>query len=178
MNVLLKTVDRPELKNIKLLLMDVDGVLTNGDIIYTDAGGEIKAFNVRDGLGIRLLQKAGIQVGIVTGRSSGALLHRCSDLGIELIYHGVQNKGDILEAVMAKTGLTSFEIAFVGDDAPDIALLKKVGLGIAVADAHETVKTIAHMTTQRNGGNGAVREICEWILKAKGLWEEIVHQWE
>jgi len=167
-----------ELKNIKLLLLDVDGVLTNGDIIYSDAGGEIKSFNVKDGLGIRLLLNAGIQVGIVTGRTSGALLHRCEDLGIGIIYHGVQKKGEILEDVMSKTGLSPLEIAFVGDDAPDIALLKKVGIGIAVADAHETVKTIAHMTTERNGGKGAVREICEWILKAKGLWEEIVHQWE
>jgi 3-deoxy-D-manno-octulosonate 8-phosphate phosphatase (KDO 8-P phosphatase) len=171
-------VERSELKNIKLLLLDVDGVLTNGDIVYSDAGGEIKSFNVRDGLGIRLLLNAGIQVGIVTGRTSGALLHRCKDLGIGLVYHGIQKKGEILEDVMLKTGLPALEIAFVGDDAPDIALLKKVGIGIAVADAHETVKNIAHMTTERNGGNGAVREICEWILKAKGLWEEIVHQWE
>jgi 3-deoxy-D-manno-octulosonate 8-phosphate phosphatase (KDO 8-P phosphatase) len=170
--------ERSELKNIKLLLLDVDGVLTNGDIVYSDAGGEIKSFNVRDGLGIRLLLNADIQVGLVTGRTSSALLHRCADLGIEIIYHGIQKKGEILEDVMSKTGLNPHEIAFVGDDAPDIALLKKVGIGIAVADAHETVKTIAHMTTERNGGNGAVREICEWILKAKGLWEEIVHQWE
>jgi 3-deoxy-D-manno-octulosonate 8-phosphate phosphatase (KDO 8-P phosphatase) len=171
-------VDCSDLKNIKLLLLDVDGVLTNGDIIYTDGGKEIKAFNVRDGLGIRMLLKSGIQVGIVTGRSSGALLHRCADLGIEIVYHGVHNKGDILEDVMQKTGLNPREIAFVGDDAPDISLLKKVGVGIAVADAHEIVKAIAHMTTQREGGNGAVREICEWILKAKGMWEEIAHQWE
>jgi 3-deoxy-D-manno-octulosonate 8-phosphate phosphatase (KDO 8-P phosphatase) len=171
-------VNRTDLKNIKLLLLDVDGVLTNGEIIYTDAGREIKAFNVKDGLGIRLLLNAGVQVGIVTGRSSDALLHRCADLGIELIYDGIQKKVDILKDVISKTGLTPSEIAFVGDDAPDIALLKKVGVGIAVADAHEIVKATAHMTTQQNGGNGAVREICEWILKAKGLWEEIVHQWE
>jgi 3-deoxy-D-manno-octulosonate 8-phosphate phosphatase (KDO 8-P phosphatase) len=171
-------VNQPDLKNIKLFLLDVDGVLTNGDIVYTDAGDEIKTFNVRDGFGIRLLQKAGIQVGIVTGRSSGALLHRCKNLGIRLIYDSVKNKGDILKDVTAKTGLSPHEIAFAGDDLPDVSLLKKVGAAIAVADAHETVKSIAHFTTERNGGNGAVREICEWILKAKGLWEEIVHQWE
>jgi 3-deoxy-D-manno-octulosonate 8-phosphate phosphatase (KDO 8-P phosphatase) len=171
-------VNQPDLKNIKLLLLDVDGVLTNGDIVYTDAGGEIKTFNVRDGLGLRLLQKAGIQVGIVTGRSSGALLHRCKNLGISLIYDSVRNKGDILKDVTAKTGLSKNEIAFAGDDLPDVSLLKKVGVAIAVADAHETVKTFAHFTTERKGGNGAVREICEWILKAKGLWEKIVHQWE
>jgi 3-deoxy-D-manno-octulosonate 8-phosphate phosphatase (KDO 8-P phosphatase) len=171
-------VSQPDLKNIKLLLLDVDGVLTNGDIVYTDTGEEIKAFNVRDGFGIRLLLKAGIRVGIVTGRSSGALLHRCKNLGISIIYDGVQKKNEILDDVVSKTGLNPHEIAFVGDDLPDVALLKKVGVAIAVADAHETIKDIAHMTTQRKGGNGAVREICEWILKAKGLWEEIVNKWE
>ncbi len=169
--------DRSELKNIKLLLLDVDGVLTDGEIVYTDTGHEIKAFSVKDGLGIRMLQKAGVQVGIVTGRSSSALFHRCADLGIEIIYDGVQNKGAIMDDVLLKTKLKPSEIAFVGDDAPDIPLLKKVGVGIAVADAHETVKAAAHMTTEHMGGKGAVREICEWILKAKGLWEKIVLQW-
>jgi 3-deoxy-D-manno-octulosonate 8-phosphate phosphatase (KDO 8-P phosphatase) len=171
-------ISQPDLKNIKLLLLDVDGVLTNGDIVYTDEGGEIKIFNVRDGFGIRMLQKAGVQVGIVTGRSSGALLHRCKNLGISMIYDDVKNKSDILDDVVSKTGLNPQEIAFVGDDLPDIALLKKSGAAIAVADAHETVKAISHFTTRQNGGNGAVREICEWILKAKGMWEEIVQQWE
>jgi 3-deoxy-D-manno-octulosonate 8-phosphate phosphatase (KDO 8-P phosphatase) len=171
-------VNQLNFKHIKLLLLDVDGVLTNGDIVYTDTGEEIKAFNVKDGFGIRLLQKAGVQVGIVTGRSSGALLHRCKNLGISMIYDGVKNKGDIFEDVMARTGLNPHEIAFAGDDLPDVALLKKVGAAVAVADAHEIVKDIAHTTTRQNGGNGAVREICEWILKAKGLWEEIVQQWD
>jgi len=167
-----------KLKKIKLLLLDVDGVLTKGDIIYGDNGSQIKTFNVKDGLGIRLLINAGIDVGIVTGRLSKALLHRCKDLGIELIYDGVQKKGEVLELIISRTGLDPTQVAYVGDDLPGISLLKKAGVRIAVADAHETVKSIADLITVQNGGNGAVREVCELILKAKGLWKKIISNWD
>ncbi|QTA86444.1 KdsC family phosphatase [Desulfonema magnum] len=163
-----------KMKQIKLLLLDVDGVLTDGSITYTDTGAEIKTFNVRDGAGIRLLMKAGITVGIVTGRRSEALLHRCKNLGIDLIFDGVVDKADVLDAVLEQTGTRSSEVAFMGDDLLDISMMRRVGLSIAVSDAHDTVLEGADMVTERKGGAGAVREASEAILKARGLWEKTV----
>jgi len=163
-----------KLNLIKLLLLDVDGVLTNGQIVYGNGNLETKSFNVKDGLGLRLLQSAGIKVGIVTGRTSEALLHRCMDLGITMIYDGVKAKGDLLDPILSASGFLAHEVAFIGDDLPDIPLLKKVGVSIAVADAHDLVKKTADMVTIKKGGAGAVREVCEQILEAKGLWEKIV----
>lgn len=165
-----------KLKKIKLLLLDVDGVLTDGGIIYNDNGAETKVFNVKDGLGIRLLMKAGIHLGIVTGRRSNALYGRCQDLGISLIYDGVGNKIDVLDALLDQTGVSAEEVAFIGDDLPDLALMKMIGLSIAVGDAHKTILDNADMVTSSKGGHGAVREACEAILKAKGLWENILER--
>jgi len=148
--------DINKLKRIKLLLLDVDGVLTDGSIIYNDNGVETKIFNVKDGLGIRLLMEAGIQVGIVTGRTSKALYHRCTNLGISLLFDGVHEKTSVLELISEQTGLQAEEIAFVGDDLPDLPLLKRVGFSIAVADAYETIIENVDMTTSAKGGAGAV----------------------
>jgi len=166
--------DINKLKRIKLLLLDVDGVLTDGSIIYNDNGAETKIFNVKDGLGIRLLMEAGIKVGIVTGRSSKTLYHRCKNLGISLIFDGVHEKTSVLELISEQTGLQAEEIAFVGDDLLDLPLLKKVGFSIAVADAHETIIENVDMVTSKKGGDGAVREVCEAILKAQGFWNKIL----
>jgi 3-deoxy-D-manno-octulosonate 8-phosphate phosphatase (KDO 8-P phosphatase) len=163
-------------KKIKLLLFDVDGVLTDGGIIYNENGKEIKIFNVKDGLGIRLLMKADIQVGIVTGRSSEALRYRCQNLGITLVYEGVRDKGALLDEIVQTTGFRFEEIAFMGDDLPDLPIMRKVGLSIAVADAHESVIEEADMVTQANGGKGSVREVCEKILKAQGCWKNLMEQ--
>lgn len=163
-----------KLKDIKILLLDVDGVLTDGGIIYDDDGTETKIFNVKDGLGIRLLMEAGIHLCIVTGRRSNALISRCKDLGIDHIYDGVRNKVDVLDAILARTGLSAAEVAFIGDDLPDLALMKKIGLSIAVADADKTILENADMVTSAKGGHGAVREACEAILSAKGLWKNIL----
>ena len=165
-----------KLKRIKLLLLDVDGVLTDGKIIYNDNGEETKVFNVKDGLGMRLLMEAGIHLGIITGRRSNALYSRCKDLGINLIYDGVGNKIDVLDALLDQTGVSAEEIAFIGDDLPDLALMKTIGLSIAVGDAHKMILDNADMVTSANGGHGAVREVCETILKAKGLWENILER--
>ncbi len=162
------------LKRIKLLILDIDGVLTDGGIVYNDNAVETKVFNVKDGLGIRLLMKAGIDLCIITGRRSDALHHRCKNLGINLIFDGIGNKAAIFDLVLDRTGVTAQETAFVGDDLPDLALMKRVGLSIAVADAHQTVLENADMVTSANGGKGAVREACEAILKAQGLWENIL----
>ena len=165
-----------KLKKIKLLLLDVDGVLTDGGIIYNDNGTETKVFNVKDGLGIKLLMDAGIHLGIVTGRRSNALYSRCKDLGINIIYDGVDNKIDVLDALLDQTGVSVEEVAFIGDDLPDLALMKIIGLSIAVGDAQKTILDNADMVTSAKGGYGAVREACEAILKAKGLWENILER--
>jgi 3-deoxy-D-manno-octulosonate 8-phosphate phosphatase (KDO 8-P phosphatase) len=170
--------DVNKLKRTKLLLLDVDGVLTDGSIIYNDSGAETKVFNVKDGLGIKMLMKAGIQVGIVTGRTSKALYHRCNNLGISLIFDGVRDKPSVLELISKRTGLPAEDIAFVGDDLIDLPLLKQVGLSIAVADAHETVIENVDMVTSKKGGAGAVREVCEAILKAQGLWSKVLEYFE
>jgi 3-deoxy-D-manno-octulosonate 8-phosphate phosphatase (KDO 8-P phosphatase) len=161
-------------KKIKLLLLDVDGVLTDGSIIYDDAGSQIKAFNVRDGLGIRLLMLSGVQVGIATGRRSKALLHRCENLGISLILDGLSTKTDVLSTIYQQTGFLPDEIAFIGDDLMDLPLMKKTGVSIAVADAHELIRLHADMVTHASGGKGAVREICETILKARNQWDTVI----
>ena len=166
------------LTGIKLLLMDVDGVLTRGEIIYTGLDQETKIFNAKDGLGIRLLQKGDVQAGVVTGRRSAALDRRCRELGIDLVYAGIGAKASVLAEILEKTGLSKDQVAFIGDDLPDIPLMKSVGFGVAVADASEAVQKNADFVTERNGGCGAVRELIELILKAKGLWEELIKVWD
>lgn len=164
-------------KSIRLLLLDVDGVLTDGRIFYGADGEEIKGFHVRDGLGIRLAMRAGIAVGVVTGRQSRALLHRCRDLGIELICAGIGDKAAVLDRIVEQTAVAPRHIAFAGDDLVDLPLMRKVGLSIATADAHDIVKLHADLVTTAPGGAGAVREICEALLKSQGLWESIVKEY-
>jgi 3-deoxy-D-manno-octulosonate 8-phosphate phosphatase (KDO 8-P phosphatase) len=164
------------LKKVRLVLLDVDGVLTSGDIIYTDSGEQIKIFDVKDGLGIRLLKEAGIKVGIITGRRGKALQHRCDNLGIELIFDGIRNKDEALDDIQAETGIPIEAMAFVGDDLPDLPAMKKVGLAVAVGDAVSPVREQAHMVTHAGGGKGAVREVSEAILKAQGLWDGLIER--
>ena len=164
------------LASIQLLLLDVDGVLTTGQVVYTDSGEEIKAFSVKDGLGLRLVMDCGLQVGIVTGRGSGALLNRCRNLGIDLVFDQVRDKAAKLAEISTRTGIAAPQMAFVGDDLPDIPLMQKVGLGIAVADAVPEVIAAADMVTTAKGGCGAVREICEALLKARECWEPILER--
>jgi len=165
-----------KLRKIKALFLDVDGVLTDGSIIYSDHGSETKVFNVRDGLGIRWLIKSGFIVGIVTGRKSDALIHRCENLGIDLIFDGIKDKASALRMILDQTGMKSEEIAYMGDDIVDIPLMNRVGVSIAVADAHEVVIKTADMVTAARGGAGAVREVCEHILKAHHQWEAIIEE--
>jgi 3-deoxy-D-manno-octulosonate 8-phosphate phosphatase (KDO 8-P phosphatase) len=159
------------LKKIKLLVLDVDGVLTDGRLIYTDSGEQVKQFLSRDGLGLRLLMDNGIQVGIITGRTSGALIHRCRNLGITLVFDGISNKADTLAQMAQQTGIHPSAMAFMGDDLIDLQAMARAGVAIAVADAVDEVKTRADIVTVAAGGQGAVREICDAILKSAGLWE-------
>ena len=165
---------KPQLENIDLLLLDVDGVLTDGSITYSDSGEQIKSFNSRDGLGLKLLMDAGIGVGIITARKSKALEYRCKNLGITLLFSGIQNKSSALDTITAQTGITAEKIAFVGDDLIDLPVMKRVGVSFCVADAAQDVKDHSDSITHQKGGHGAVREICERILKAKGLWDKIL----
>ena len=171
--------DKDRLSRIKLMLLDVDGVLTDGKITYNDTGEEIKAFSVKDGLGIRLLMDSGITVGIVTGRRSGALSARCQNLGIDLLYDGIRgSKTSILQQILLELNFSEAETAFVGDDLPDLGVMKQCGLSFTVADAVDEVKDQADFITKRDGGNGAVREICESILQAKDLWHALLENYQ
>lgn len=166
-----------KLNDIQLLLLDVDGVLTDGSITYSDSGEQVKTFNSKDGLGLRLLMNSGIRVGIITGRKSKALKYRCENLGITLLYEGTSDKSAAFEKIIMETGIPAHKIAFVGDDLIDLPVMKKAGLSFCVSDAPDEVKHHSHIITIREGGRGAVREICENILKAKGFWENILSQY-
>lgn len=158
---------------IKLLVLDVDGVLTDGRIIMNDLGREIKYFNVKDGHGLRLLLNAGIDVAIITGRESKTVTHRASDLGIRDVYQGIKDKKSTCERMLKEKGLMKDEVCCMGDDLPDIPMFECIGFPIAVADATKETRESALYVTRNRGGNGAVREVCELILKARGQWPEI-----
>jgi 3-deoxy-D-manno-octulosonate 8-phosphate phosphatase (KDO 8-P phosphatase) len=163
-------------KNIRLLLLDVDGVLTNGCLYYGNNGEELKAFNIQDGLGIKLLQRNGIQVGIITGRSSELLARRAAELGIKLVVQGREDKltalTETLNGPQKEHNYQLEEIAFLGDDLPDVAVIRRVGLGVAVANARDFVAKNAHWQTTCKGGDGAVRELAELILQAQNKLDD------
>ncbi|MBW1916732.1 MAG: HAD-IIIA family hydrolase [Deltaproteobacteria bacterium] len=161
-------------RHIRLLLLDVDGVLTDGRIIYTDSGQEIKFFHVRDGHGIKLAQRMGIEVALITGRHSEVVNHRARDLGITRIFQAVRDKIAILQELLELLKLEPQQVAAMGDDLVDLALFRRVGLAIAVADAVPEVQTAAHWVTSFPGGRGAVREVCELLLKAQGFWNQLI----
>ena len=163
-------------KRIRSLILDVDGVMTNGEIIYSNKNEELKLFNVRDGLGIRMLIHEGIKVILISGRKSRAVDLRAEDLGIKEVYQGVRNKVEIFEEILQKHKITPDQVGFIGDDLVDIPLLFRVGFAVAVADAVEEVKKVVHYVTRNPGGKGAVREICDLILKSQGKWETILRQ--
>lgn len=164
-------------KNIKLLIMDVDGVLTDGRIILDNEGNEFKAFNVRDGHGIRMLIKAGLHVAIITGRDSRVVARRAKELGITEVYQGRHKKADTFDQLIKKLKLAKEEVAYIGDDIVDIPIFRRAGLAVAVADATDEAKAYAMMVTEKCGGRGAVREACDFLLKAKGVWEAAMREY-
>lgn len=164
-------------QRIKLLLLDVDGVMTDGGIVMNHQGEEIKRFDVRDGHGIRLLIDAGVQVGLVTGRSSRVVTHRAKDLGIRIVYQKAFDKLQAYQEIKRKTGLSDGEIAYVGDDVVDLPVLRRVGLAMAVKDADENVRRRVDYVTGQKGGRGAVREIVELLLRAQGRWEPLIKKY-
>lgn len=155
-------------KNIKLMAFDVDGVMTDNTLIFDENGVEYKVFNGKDGQGIELLHKAGIIPAIISKRNNGTLVHRAKVLGITELHMGQKNKREVLDEIMTKYGFSYEEISFMGDDLPDICVLEKVGLPCCPLDAVDEVKAVSKFISSRDGGKGAVRELCEFVLKSKG----------
>ncbi len=164
----------PKAKAVKLLLLDVDGVLTDGCLLFSHDGEESKSFNTQDGFGLRILQEAGVDTGIITARKSQAVTKRAENLKLSYVYQGESNKLTAYKDIVKKSGLKPFEIAYMGDDWLDLVLMQRVGFAIAPANGVEEVKRIAHFITEKPGGSGAVREVCEFILKAKGVYEQLL----
>lgn len=156
---------------IRLVIFDVDGVLTDGHLIFGDDGQEYKAFHSRDGHGMKMLQHSGVEVGIITGRSSKVVEHRMANLGIQHVYQGQLDKLPAFEKLIAKLNFSPEQVAYVGDDVVDLPIMLRVGLAVAVADAHPLVIRHAHWQTPHAGGQGAARDICEMIMEARGSLE-------
>ena len=164
-------------RKTRLLMMDVDGVLTDGRIIQDGHGHELKVFDVKDGHGIVMAHRAKLRTALISGRESETVTHRAEELGIELVFQKIWNKLEVYEKILVDTELTHNEVAYVGDDLIDIPLLRRVGLAVAVADAVDEVKAAAHLITQRPGGQGAVREVIELILRAQGHWDSLIERY-
>ncbi len=162
---------------IKLLMMDCDGVLTDGRITLLDDGDELKSFHTRDGHGLVLLHRAGLRSGIISGRTAKAVERRARDLGVSIVYQGILDKIATFNELTSSESLDDAEIAYIGDDVTDIPLMNRVGLAVAVADAVTETKAAAHYTTELAGGFGAVREVCELILKAQGHWNGLMNRY-
>ena len=162
---------------IKLLLMDCDGVLTDGRLWLLENGDEQKSFNVKDGLGLALVHRAGLQTGIISGRTSSAVARRAHELGVGFVRQGELDKIKVFEELLAQASVAESEVAFVGDDLADIPIMQRSEFAVAVADAAEETRSVAHYVTQARGGLGAVREVVEIILKAQGRWSEITRRY-
>jgi 3-deoxy-D-manno-octulosonate 8-phosphate phosphatase (KDO 8-P phosphatase) len=163
-------------RQIKLLLLDCDGVLTDGGLYYTFDGKRVlegaKVFHIHDGHGLKLAREAGLKVGIISGRISPALTARARDLQIDYLHQGIDDKLSVYEQIKTAEGFTDDKIAYVGDDLPDLPIMRRVGLAIAVADAVDEVRECAHFVTNKPGGRGAAREVVELLLKAQDKWRE------
>lgn len=164
---------RTRLEKLKLILFDVDGVMTDGRIIFDDNGVETKFFHVRDGHGLKLLQRAGFRLGIITGRQSEVSRIRAAELGIDILYQGVRDKLVPYLKILAELGLADEEVGYLGDDLVDLPILRRVGFAATVADAVEEVKPYVHYLAPRGGGRGGVRDVCDFILKESGRWPAV-----
>jgi 3-deoxy-D-manno-octulosonate 8-phosphate phosphatase (KDO 8-P phosphatase) len=158
----------PALRRARLLVLDVDGVLTDGRLYYGARGEALKAFHVRDGHGVKQVAQAGITVAIISGRKSPAVTRRARELGIRHVFQGVSEKLPVLDKLLSRLGLSAEQCVCVGDDTPDAPLLSAAGVGVAVADAHDDARAVAQLVTARPGGRGAVREVCDWLIAARG----------
>ena len=161
-------------RKVRLVLMDVDGVMTDGSILFFGDSTELKVFHVLDGIGIRLAQRAGLEIGVITGRRSEAVERRCRELGITELHQGDWRKLPIFEKILERRGLDAEEVCFIGDDLVDLPILRRVGLAVTVPAARSEVMEAADAVTDLPGGRGAVRDALEAVLKAQGRWEELL----
>lgn len=161
-------------KQVKLLILDVDGVLTDGRLFFDIDGNEYKSFHARDGHGIKLLRQTGVEVAVISGRNSAIVERRMKNLGIELVYQGHEDKRSAYNEIIKKTGLTTYQTAHVGDDVLDLPIMLQAGFSIAVNDANFAVKKYADWCTSSAGGQGAVREVCDFIMQAQGNFETVL----
>lgn len=161
---------------VQLLVLDVDGVLTDGGVIRDDAGQQIKRFHVRDGAGIVMWRRLGKDVAIITGKESAVVSHRAEELGIEHVHQNVGHKLDSFKDLCEELGVSANQVAYIGDDLPDLPVMKRVAVPIAVADAAEEVRAIAKYVTRYPGGYGAVRDAIEWLCKEMNLWESVLER--
>jgi YrbI family 3-deoxy-D-manno-octulosonate 8-phosphate phosphatase len=161
-------------RRITLLLSDVDGVLNDGRLTFDEQGGELKQFHIRDGLGVKLWQRAGHRFGIVTGRSSPSTQRRAAELGVSLVRQGAEDKLAAVQQIIGELKISPEAIAYIGDDLPDLPAIRFVGLGVAVCDACDVVRSSAAAVTKTAGGYGAVRELIEAVLAAQGRWDEVI----
>ena len=162
---------------IALLALDVDGVMTDGGVVYGNSGEEIKVFNIKDGLGIKLLQRAGIEVAIITGRTSALLERRATELGIHHVIQGREDKREALNELLESLGLDAEHAAYMGDDLPDLGAIETAAIGACPADAVEAVRDAADWISTARGGHGAVRELAEMLLHARGMWADLVESY-
>ena len=162
------------IQRIKMLLLDVDGVMTDGGIIFGPGSMELKRFHVRDGMGIAMAKAAGLRIGILTSRDSEAVRRRADELGIDEVQQGSFDKEEGYQAILKKHGLSDEEVAYIGDDILDIPILRRVGFSICVADGADEAKKVSHYITQKKGGEGAVREVVEMLLDGLGKKEEAI----
>jgi 3-deoxy-D-manno-octulosonate 8-phosphate phosphatase (KDO 8-P phosphatase) len=166
----------PKIRPLRLLLLDVDGVLTDGGIWYLESGEEMKRFDIQDGMGVDLLQRAGIQVGVLTGRRSEVVERRCRELGIGIVKQGFYDKSAGLAEILEEEGLDTIHVGYVGDDVQDLAVMGRVGFSAAPANAAHEVQVSADYVTSRTGGRGAVREVAELLLTALGRRKEVIDE--
>ena len=164
-------------RNIELVLSDVDGVLTSGGIVFDNQGIESKEFHIRDGLGIRLWQRAGFRFGFLTARTSHIVRLRAVELGIDIVRQGFEDKLPVAQQLIAQQGLQMEQVCYIGDDLSDLPVIRRVGLGVAVSDAANEVRTAADWVTETAGGRGAVRELIETLLKAKNRWDDLIRRY-
>lgn len=164
-------------RHVEALVLDVDGVLSDGFVTLTNSGDEIKSFDIRDGLGMKLVQKAGIKVVIITGRQSNIVSKRMSDLGVDLVYQGREDKGTALKQACEQLGISPEDCLYMGDDWPDLSAFAIAGMKVTVPNGHVEVRRRADLVTQAYGGRGAVREICDMLLLAKGVYHDLLEQY-
>lgn len=167
-----------KLKKIKMVILDVDGVLTDGSIVYTSKGEEIKSFDVQDGAGIKFAQKMGLNVVFLTGRDSKIVSDRAKELMVPEVHQKAADKKKVYASLLKKYDLKDEEVCCIGDDILDLGILRSAGIAVAVPNAVDEVKQVAHLVTRRGGGQGAVREVIDMILQAQGKWEELVRRYE